>query len=186
MPPKATPKAGQLQWILDPSDSCFNLAILGRTKDNALTLRSDFMVGVQPPSQTSWLLFAWCCGWTLRDSGRGFLSVSAFTSLSCRLSIQNHLSGLGMCTVDDRSYQLEMAVFHGDSLETITSSEFLPQGAVAVVTSIDCVNWLQKLLQKLWLPGEGCSPPYRGMPMVILALDEWLNPGIFTLTVCCG
>ena len=44
-PPKYSPKAeDQLKWILDPKDSLFNLCILARTLDNAITLRSDFMV----------------------------------------------------------------------------------------------------------------------------------------------
>ena len=44
IPLKDTPKSEGLQWVLDIDDQCFNLAVLARTKDNALTLRSDFMV----------------------------------------------------------------------------------------------------------------------------------------------
>ena len=34
------------QWVLDHHDSVFNLSVLARTEDNAITLRSDFMVSV--------------------------------------------------------------------------------------------------------------------------------------------
>ena len=45
-PPNFMPKLGELQWILDPKDQLFNLSILARTLDNAITLRSDFMVSI--------------------------------------------------------------------------------------------------------------------------------------------
>ena len=45
-PTSYTPGAGDgLDWVLDPKDSCFNLSVLARTEENAMTLRSDFMVG---------------------------------------------------------------------------------------------------------------------------------------------
>ena len=44
-PPSFMPKAADsLKWVLDPKDQAFNLCILARTQDNAITLRSDFMV----------------------------------------------------------------------------------------------------------------------------------------------
>ena len=46
-PPNFRPKPGELQWILDPKDQVFNLSILARTTDNAITLRSDFMVSMR-------------------------------------------------------------------------------------------------------------------------------------------
>lgn len=44
-PPSYSPKqTDPLKWVLDPKDQLFNLSILARTMDNAITLRSDFMV----------------------------------------------------------------------------------------------------------------------------------------------
>lgn len=43
-PPSFIPKLGEPQWVLDTKDQLFNLSILARTLDNAITLRSDFMV----------------------------------------------------------------------------------------------------------------------------------------------
>ena len=44
-PPSHVPKLeDSQQWVLDPKDQLFNLSILARTTDNAITLRSDFMV----------------------------------------------------------------------------------------------------------------------------------------------
>ena len=42
---------------------------------------------------------------------------------------QNHLSGGGTCQVDDRTYQLEMSLFIGEDIETMTNESFSPQGA---------------------------------------------------------
>lgn len=36
--------SGGLEWILDPMDHIFNLSILARTTENAMMLKSDFMV----------------------------------------------------------------------------------------------------------------------------------------------
>ena len=36
--------SGKLQWILDTTDLVFNLSILARTTDYAITLQSDFLV----------------------------------------------------------------------------------------------------------------------------------------------
>ena len=44
------------------------------------------------------------------------------------VSSQNHLSGGGTCQVDDRTYQLEMSLFIGDDIETMTNEDFCPQG----------------------------------------------------------
>ena len=41
---------------------------------------------------------------------------------------QNHLSGGGTCQVDDRTYQLEMGLFIGEDIETMTNDSFFPQG----------------------------------------------------------
>lgn len=49
---------------------------------------------------------------------------------SCSLFRQNHLSGGGTCQVDDRTYQLEMSLFFGDDIETMTNESFSPQGTV--------------------------------------------------------
>ncbi len=45
---------------------------------------------------------------------------------------QNHLSGGGTCQVDDRTYQLEMSLFIGEDIETMTNEGFSPQGTSAV------------------------------------------------------
>ena len=48
-------------------------------------------------------------------------------------------------------------------------------GAVAVVNSMECLDWLEDLVDRLWIPSleaESRQPPYRGMPLVILALDK--------------
>ena len=44
-------------------------------------------------------------------------------------------------------------------------------GAVAVVNTMECLDWLEKVLTKHWIPTADSKPPYRGMPLVILALD---------------
>ncbi len=76
--------------------------------------------------------------------------------------------------VEDRKYQIEMSLCHGNDISSLTSRDFVPQGAVAVVTSLECCDWLQELLTRLWLPGQqkDFDPPYRGMPLIILALDK--------------
>ena len=43
-------------------------------------------------------------------------------------TLQNHLSGGGTCKVEDRTYQLEMSLFFGDDIETMTNENFVPQG----------------------------------------------------------
>ena len=52
--------SSQSNWILDVDSRSFNLAVLGRTNENALTLRSDFMVR-SPPVVTVCLLVCCCC-----------------------------------------------------------------------------------------------------------------------------
>ena len=59
--------------------------------------------------------------------------------------------------------------------DTVVVGSFCLPGAVAVVTSMECLDWLEKLLHSLWIPELGearTDPPYRGMPLVILALDN--------------
>ena len=74
--------------------------------------------------------------------------------------------------MDDRRYQIEMDLHYGHII-SLTSPQFTPQGAVAVVTSMECLDWLEELVNRLWVPDVGAkSPPYRGMPFVILALDK--------------
>ena len=75
---------------------------------------------------------------------------------------------------------MELGLQHGH-ISTLSSQEFTPQGAVAVVTSLECLDWLEDLIGRLWLPEVGRkTPPYRGMPLVILALDK----GGLTWLVC--
>ena len=53
-------------------------------------------------------------------------------------------------------------------------------GSVAVVNSMECIDWLEDVLTRLWVPEVMTSlPPYRGMPLVILALDK--EAGMCTL-----
>ena len=38
---------------------------------------------------------------------------------------------------------------------------------------MECIEWLEDLLNRLWIPSDPHThPPYRGMPLVILALDR--------------
>ena len=37
---------------------------------------------------------------------------------------------------------------------------------------MECLVWLERVLQLLWIPGGDIAPPYRGLPLVILALDD--------------
>ena len=46
-----------------------------------------------------------------------------------------------------------------------------------MVNSMECLDWLENLLQLLWLPGDTATSPYRGLPLVILALDDSLMGG---------
>ena len=45
-------------------------------------------------------------------------------------------------------------------------------GAVVVVNSEKCLLWLENVLQSLWIPRGDTPTPYRGLPLVILALDD--------------
>ena len=45
-------------------------------------------------------------------------------------------------------------------------------GAVVVVNSEKCLLWLEKVLESLWIPRGDTPTPYRGLPLVILALDD--------------
>ncbi len=75
--------------------------------------------------------------------------------------------------IDDRRYQIEMNLLHGHNINSLTTPDFTPQGAVAVVTSLECLDWLEELLNRLWVPHVGGKPPpYRGMPLIVLALDK--------------
>ena len=52
-----------------------------------------------------------------------------------------------------------------------------------MVNSMECLDWLEDLVGRLWIPSLEAGltqPPYRGMPLVILALDK-TAAGI----VCC-
>ena len=89
------------------------------------------------------------------------------------MCMQNHFSGSGTVEVGDSKYQVEISVEHGGDIHSLSSKEFVPQGAVAVVNSLECIDWLRDLVERLWLPQVGRkSPPYRGMPLIILALDK--------------
>ncbi len=49
-----------------------------------------------------------------------------------------------------------------------------------MVNSMECIDWLEDVLTRLWVPEVMTSlPPYRGMPLVILALDK--EAGMCTL-----
>ena len=98
-----------------------------------------------------------------------------------------------------------MKLFQGPQ-RSLTSKDFVPQGtvhmcvcvracvrvhpgdsissgAVAVVTSMECLDWLEDLLNKLWVPGGNIKPHYRGMPLVILAVDECIKEGMSIISV---
>ena len=59
-----------------------------------------------------------------------------------------------------------------DTLGTCTRSNVqhmytvhvLSVGAVAMVNSMECLNWLEQVLVLLWIPGGDSSPPTRGCP----------------------
>ena len=70
-----------------------------------------------------------------------------------------------------------MNYHYGHNIYYLNTDGFVPYGAVAVVTSMECVDWLRELVSHLWLfkvgeeeEEEGVAP-YRGMPLIILALD---------------
>ena len=46
-------------------------------------------------------------------------------------TLQNHLSGGGTCQVEDRTYQLEISLFVGEDIETMTNENFIPQGKLS-------------------------------------------------------
>ena len=54
---------------------------------------------------------------------------------------------------------------------------YIRAGAVAVATSMACIDWLEGLLARLWMPSGEDTPGYRGMPLVILALDTGIAQG---------
>ena len=92
------------------------------------------------------------------------------------ISVQNHLSGSGEVEVGEDMYRLDLALHHGHHIHSLNTNTFTPQAVVAVVTTLECVKWLRDLVERLWLfnVGEDNShmPPYRGMPLIVLALDK--------------
>lgn len=74
--------------------------------------------------------------------------------------------------IDDHAHQMEMSLHHGHHIHSLTSTDFVPHGAVAVVTTPQCVDWLKDLVWRLWLLQVGKKAPYRGMPLIVLALDK--------------
>ncbi len=81
----------------------------------------------------------------------------------------------GDIRVGEHAYQLELSLHHGHQIETL-NTKFVPHGAIGVVTTLEDVEWLRELTERLWLfevQENDCSTsPYRGMPLVILSLDE--------------
>lgn len=74
--------------------------------------------------------------------------------------------------IDDKLYEIEMSPQHGHHIHSLTAEDFIPNGAVAVVTSMQCLEWLRDVVDHLWLFKVGGEAPYRGMPLIILALDR--------------
>ncbi len=79
--------------------------------------------------------------------------------------------------MDDKTYRMEMALQYGHHIHSLNTNNFVPHGAVAVVTSLECIDWLKDLVERLWLfevggGAESRQAPYRGMPLIILALDK--------------
>ncbi len=76
--------------------------------------------------------------------------------------------------IGEHIYQLELSLHH-DQIETL-NTKFTPHGAIAMVTTLEEVEWLRNLVERLWLfkvgEKDNCMPPYRGMPLIILALDK--------------
>ncbi len=94
-----------------------------------------------------------------------------------RCPLQNHLSGSGGVEIGDCTYQLELSLHHGHHIHSLNTNTFTPHGAVAVVMTLEGVEWLRDLVERLWLFGVGegrdsRAGPYRGMPLIILALDR--------------
>ena len=62
-----------------------------------------------------------------------------------------------------------------NALRSPVSLAFFPIGAITVVDSMECLNWLEEVLNRLWIPGnptlDTTHPPCRGMPLVILVMD---------------
>ena len=79
--------------------------------------------------------------------------------------------------IGEKRFEIVMSLHHGNSIDSLTSNEFVPHTAVAVVTSLECVDWLEDVVRRLWLPEgraeKSCNlPSYRGMPLIMLALDK--------------
>ena len=79
-----------------------------------------------------------------------------------------------------------MSLQDGHHIHSLTTQDFVPNGAVAVVTSLQCVEWLRALVQHLWLFKVGERAPYRGMPLIILALDKGKTVVVVSLANICG
>ena len=60
---------------------------------------------------------------------------------------------------------------HNVTLFVCVCDMYIYVGAVAVVNTMECLGWLEKVLERHWIPHSDMMPPYRGMPLVILALD---------------
>ena len=70
-----------------------------------------------------------------------------------------------------------MSLQHGHDIHSLNTDSFLPHGAVAIVNSLECIDWLRDVVERLWLFVEVGGEkekhaPYRGMPLIILALDK--------------
>ena len=78
--------------------------------------------------------------------------------------------------IGEHMYQLDLSLHHGHHIHSLNTNGFTPHGAVAVVTSLEGVAWLRDLVERLWMfkvGEEGArKAPYRGMPLIVLALDK--------------
>ena len=97
------------------------MALLARSQGNAMTLRSDFMVSSLPLPFPSPLLPPPS---SLHPPPPHFLHITASFLLA-----QNHLSGSDTCEVRGRTYKLRIELFQGQALTSLTSADFVPQGA---------------------------------------------------------
>ncbi|KAL5480091.1 hypothetical protein EMCRGX_G023713 [Ephydatia muelleri] len=85
--------------------------------------------------------------------------------------IKGYCGGIGVLKLDGHTYRPEIASFHGD-VTTLSSEQFTPQCAILVVNSTQCLDWLESVAKTLFLPVGNSVPAYRGMPVIILAIDH--------------
>lgn len=115
-----------------------------------------------------------------REDGEPFgLAIIAMTSdeaITLRSDIMNSCGGSDLYEAERKSYKLDMMCFSG-ALNSFSTGEFIPQGAVFVVTSIESLDWLKTLYSTHLVSSSSSLAKYRSLPCVVLVVDVESSDG---------